>query len=305
MGLLISILNAAIRMTTPIAYAMLGAVILEKSGLTALAMEGAMLAGAFGAVVGSWLTGSAWMGVGFGIVCAIAVSMIRSWLCVAHDANQTVSGVGLNILVSGSTSMLLKVIWGMDGKSESVTPLTNWTIPFLKGVPIVGNLLAKQNPLVYLLIPTIIIMWILLNKTPFGLRIITVGENPHVLSSLGLSVSRYRYFATLLSGAMAGIGGAYLSIGQLSFFTQDMTSGRGFMALAACVFGRWTIVGGFSGAILFGLAEAIQIRLQTFVQYPQFIQMMPYAVTLIVLFGAGRHSFAAPAASGKPYKEQQ
>lgn len=305
MNTIIAVLNVAIRMTTPIAYVALGAVLLEKSGVTALAMEGMMLAGAFGAVIGSWFSGKAWLGIICGIICAVTVALIRSWLCISHMANQTVSGIGLNILVSGATAMLLKVIWGMDGKSESVTALTDWTIPFVNRIPVAGGLLGKQNPLVYLLLPIVILVWLLLNKTSFGLRLIAVGENPHVLSSLGLSVSHYRYWATLLSGVLAGIGGAYLSIGQLSFFSYDMTSGRGFMALAACVFGRWTVGGAFAGAILFGLAEAIQIRLQTVVRYPQFIQMIPYTVTLLILVTSGKHNSAAPAASGKPYKEQQ
>ncbi len=305
MDSIISILNSALRLTTPIAYVSLAAVTLEKSGINALNMEGTMLVGAFGAVVGSWLTGSPWIGLLFAMLCAMLVSMLRSYLSVAHCANQTVSGVGLNILASGATAMLLKVIWGMDGKSEPVTPLGDWTIPFVKDIPFVGDILGTQNPLVYLLFPILIGLWILMNKTPFGLRVAAAGEHPEVLGSLGLRVSRYRYGVTLISGALAGLGGAYLSIGQLSFFGQDMTSGRGFMALAACIFGGWKIGGAFCGALLFGVAGAVQIRLQTTVQYTQFVQMIPYVVTLLVLGGYAGRGATAPAASGKPYKEQQ
>ena len=305
METVLNILNSTLRLTTPIAYAAMGAVVLEKSGLNALAMEGVMLLGAFGAVLGSWMMGSPWMGVLFGVGLAVLASLLRSYLAIAHQANQTVSGVGLNILASGATAMLLKVIWNMDGKSEPVTALSDWNIPLLSKIPGIGELFQNQNPLVCLLFPTLIVIWVLMNKTAFGLRIIAVGEHPEVLTGLGLRVSRYRYRATILSGILAGLGGAYLSIGQLSFFTQDMTSGRGFMALAACVFGRWSVGGGFLGALLFGFAETIQIRLQTEVQYTQFIQMIPYAVTLLVLAGFIKKNMAAPAASGKPYKEQQ
>lgn len=305
MDSILSILNSTLRLTTPIAYVTLGAVILEKAGINALAMEGTMLAGAFGAALGSWFSGSPWVGVLCGILCAVIVSLVRGYLCITHQANQTVSGVGLNIMVSGMTAMLLKVIWNMDGKSEVVTPLSDWSIPLLEQIPVVGELLGKQNPLVYLMIPTLVIMCLLMNRTAFGLRITAVGEHPEVLASLGLSVSRYRYAAVILSGTLAGIGGAYLSIGQLSFFTQDMTSGRGFMALAACVFGRWSPLGSFAGALLFGFADAIQIRLQTVVQYTQFIRMIPYVVTLLVLSGLVKKTVKPPAASGKPYKEQQ
>ncbi|MEF9853688.1 MAG: ABC transporter permease [Hydrogenoanaerobacterium sp.] len=305
MDSIISILNSTLRLTTPIAYVTLGAVILEKSGINALAMEGTMLAGAFGAALGSWFSGSAWVGVLFGVICSIFVSLIRGFLCITHQANQTVSGVGLNIMVSGMTAMLLKVIWNMDGKSDVVTPLADWTIPLINRIPILGDIIGKQNPLVFLLLPTLIIICLLMNHTAFGLRITAVGEHPEVLSSLGLSVSRYRYAAVVLSGFLAGIGGSYLSIGQLSFFTQDMTSGRGFMALAACVFGRWMPFGSFVGALLFGFADAIQIRLQSSVQYTQFIRMIPYVVTLIVLSGLVKKTVKPPAASGKPYEEQQ
>lgn len=293
------------RLTTPIAYVTLAAVVLEKSGINALSMEGVMLVGAFGAVTGSWMTGSPWFGVMFAMFCAVLVSLVRSYLCITHGANQTVSGIGVNILASGATAMLVKVIWGQDGKSDQVAALKDWSLPFIRDIPVLGDILGAQNPLVLLLFPISIAFFILLNKTAFGLRITTTGEHPEVLSSLGLRVSRYRYLATILSGLLAGLGGAYLSLGQLSFFNQDMTSGRGFMALAACVFGSWSVGGALTGSVLFGFSEALQIRLQTTVRYTQFVQMIPYAVTLVVLSGFVRRSSTAPAASGKAYKEQQ
>lgn len=302
---IVSLLSATLRLTTPIAFATLGAVVMELAGINALATEGIMLSGAFGAVIGSWLFGSPWMGILFGVLFSVFVALIRSYLCIEHQANHTVSGVGLNILVSGFTAMMLKVIWNMDGKSEVVANLNDWSIPIIKDIPFIGSILGKQNPIVYMLIPTIILTWYLIRKTSFGLRLMTAGENPEVLSSLGLSVSKYRYLSTILGAALIGIGGAYLSIGQLSFFSQDMTSGRGYMALAACVFGKWSPIGAFGGALLFGFADAMQMRLQTAVTYTQFIQMIPYILTIFVLSSFVGKSVQPPSASGKPYKEQQ
>lgn len=302
---LIAILNGTLRMTTPVAYVTLAAIISEKSGINALAMEGIMLMGSFGAVLGSFLTGSAWLGVLFGMLFSIITSCIRGGLCISFQANQTVSGVGTNIVASGLTAMLLKIIWGMDGKSEVVASLTAWRIPLVKDIPFIGRILGEQNPLVLLFFPCLVVLYIIMYKTSFGLRVTVVGEKPEALSSLGMSVSRYRYLACIISGLLAGLGGAYLSIGQLSFFSLDMTSGRGFMALAACIFGGWNPLGGFLGSLVFGFAETMQMRLQTTVQYTQFIQMIPYAITLLVLGGMGKRKAAAPAANGKPYKEQQ
>ena len=302
---IISILNSTLRLTTPIAFAALGSVIMELSGINALATEGIMLAGAFGAVIGSWLTGSAWVGVFSAMIMSIIVAMIRSYLAIRHQANQTVSGVGLNLLISGFTAMMLKVLWNQDGRSDVVMNLKDWNLAFISDIPILGDLLGVQNPLIYLLFPALLGTWLLIYRTPFGVRIKTAGEHPEVLSSLGLSVARYRYLATILGSALIGLGGAYLSIAQLSFFSRDMTSGRGFMALAATVFGAWSPLGAFAGSLLFGFAEAIQMRLQSIVQYTQFIQMIPYLITIIVLASFGWNRAQGPAASGKPYKEQQ
>lgn len=301
----ITILSATLRLMTPIAFAALGSVTMELSGINALATEGIMLSGAFGAVIGSWYFGNPWIGVLFAMLFSIIVALIRSYICIEHQANQTVSGVGLNLLVSGFTAMMLKIIWNMDGKSEMVANLDDWTIPFITNIPIIGDLFGKQNPLIYLLFPALILVWFLFNKTSFGLRVKVVGEHPEVLSSLGLSVAKYRYLATILGSALIGIGGAYLSISQLSFFSTDMTSGRGFMALAATVFGKWSPLGAFGGALLFGFADAMQMRLQSFVTYTQFIQMIPYMLTILILSSFGKKKVKGPAASGKPYKEQE
>lgn len=302
---IISLLSATLRLTTPIAFATLGSVVMELSGINALATEGIMLSGAFGAVIGSWIFKNAWMGVLFAMLFSIIVALIRSYLCIKHQANHTVSGIGLNIMVNGLTAMLLKIIWNMDGKSDMVIKLKDWSIPFIKDIPFVGGIFGTQNPIVYMAVPALILTWYLLRKTSFGLRLITAGENPEVLSSLGLSVSMYRYLSTVLGAGLMGIGGAYLSIGQLSFFAQDMTSGRGYMALAACVFGKWSPIGAFGGALLFGFADAAQMRLQTVVRYTQFIQMIPYILTILVLSSFVTKAVQPPAASGKPYQEQQ
>jgi general nucleoside transport system permease protein len=304
MTAILSIILSAIRLTTPIAFATMGTVIIEKSGINGLSIEGTMLFGAFGAVLGSWLSGSPWIGVLFAIGFSVLASLLRSWLCIAFQANETVSGIGINILASGLTALLIKVIWENEGKSDTVTSLADWSIPVIKNIPVIGKLFGQQNPLVYLLIITIPIIWVLMNRTSFGLRVTVAGEHPEVLSSLGIKVSRYRYLATILSGALCGIGGAYLSLGQLSFFSRDMTSGRGYMALAACIFGRWNVMGSMGGALLFGILEALQLRLQSSVRYTQFIQMIPYIITVVLLALNYRSKSHAPAAQGKVFIEQ-
>ena len=302
---LLLILNSSIRLATPIAYGTIAAVMQEKSGIDSLATEGLMLAGAFGAVLGSFLTGSAWLGLIFAMAAAMIPALMRGFLIITHQGNHVVSGIGMNIAMSGLTAMLIMLIWGIGGKSVPVTTLPVWKIEGIAQIPILGEILGQQNPLVYLFPVVFIFFCILINRTPFGLRITTCGENPHVLSSLGYSVNKYRYMASMIAACFAGLGGAYLSIGQLNFFSLDMTSGRGFMALAACMFGRWKPSGALIGAILFGVADAVQMRLQTSVgEYTQFIQMIPYVVTLIVLITVKKGKNFAPAAIGKPFHKQ-
>ncbi|MDO5690670.1 MAG: ABC transporter permease [Tissierellia bacterium] len=305
MDIIVSVMSAALRLTTPIAFATLGSVVMELAGINALATEGIMLAGAFGAVMGSWYFTIPWMGVLCAVLFAVAVALLRSYLCIRHGANHTVSGIGLNMLLSGFSAMMLKIVWNMDGKSDVVNNLNPWSIPIIDKIPGLGDIVGRQNPLVYLALPALLLVWVLLYRTSVGLRLMTVGENPEVLTSLGLSVSKYRYLATAFGAALIGIGGAYLSIGQLSFFSQDMTSGRGYMALAACVFGRWNPAGAFAGALLFGFADSLQMHLQSSVKYTQFIQMIPYVLTILVLSSFVNKSVHAPAASGKPFEEQE
>ncbi|MGI6507942.1 MAG: ABC transporter permease [Saccharofermentanales bacterium] len=303
----VNIINSTLRMTTPIAFVGLGAVLSEKAGINALAMEGIMLMGSFGAVLGSYLTNSAWVGVLCGMLWSAAMSLTRGILSINLNANQTLTGVGTNIMASGLTALLIRIIWGVDGKSAPVNSLSAVKLPLISEIPVIGPIVGYQNPLVLLLFPCLIGLWFLLSKTKFGLRVTVAGEKPEVLGSLGINVAKYRYLALLLSGLVSGLGGAYLSLGQLSFFISDMTSGRGYMALAACIFGGWAPVGTFFGSLLFGFAETIQTRLQsvsTFAEYSQFVQMIPYVLTVIVLAGMVRKQISPPSALGKPYEEQ-
>lgn len=303
-SVIMQVINSALRLTTPIAYVAAGAVVLEKSGISAIAMEGMMLAGAFGAVWGSWVTGLPWIGLLIGMLFSVVVGLIRGFFCINLQANQAVCGIGTNIMMSGLTTVMVKFIWGIDGRSETVTPIADLNLTFLKDVPVLSQLFGALSPLVLLMPFVVAGVWVLLNKTALGMYIVTSGEHPHVLSSLGISVYKTRYTASVIAGLLAGLGGAFLSISNLSFFSMEMTSGRGFMGMAACMFGQWTVGGAMLGSALFGLADAIQIRLQATVEHTQFIQMIPYVTTVFVLFTMGKKRLRAPAQGGKPYVEQ-
>ncbi len=303
--ILITLLSGTIRLTTPIAFAALGALVMELSGINGLATEGLMLVGSFGAVLGSYYTGNAWIGVLVGVISAVLVGLVRSYLSIRHNANQTVSGIGLNMFAVGFTAVLLKAIWNVDGRTSSVQKLGEWSFPIIKDLPIIGSIFGKHISLVYLLIPTAILVWYMLEKTNLGLRIKVAGEKPEVLASLGLSAAKYRYIATILGSAIIGLGGAYLSVGQLSFFSLDMSGGRGFMALASVVFGGWGVVGTVVGAFLFGFADALQMSLQSSIKYTQFIQMLPYILTIVVLAGVMKKGGnSGPSAAGKSLDDQ-
>lgn len=303
--MLITLISGTIRLATPIAFASLGALVMELSGINALATEGLMLVGSFGAVLGSYYTGNPWIGVLIAVVSSIAIGLIRSYLSIRHNANQTVSGIGLNMFAVGFTAVLLKAIWNVNGRTSSVEKLKEWSFPIIKDIPLIGDIFGKHISLVYILVPIIFAVWYMLEKTNLGLRIKVAGEKPEVLSSLGLSPAKYRYIATVIGSAIIGLGGAYLSIGQLSFFSQNMAGGRGFMALASVVFGGWGTIGTMFGSLIFGFAEALQMSLQSSVQYTQFIQMIPYVLTVVVLAGfTKKGGNGGPSASGKSLDDQ-
>jgi len=284
----LSIIFSTIRLATPLLLAALGGLYSERAGIINIALEGLMLAGAFTAAAVTHYAGSPWIGLLAGVIAGVAVAAIHAVVCIRLRADQVVSGTAINILFLGVPALMSGALFSSTGATPQI-PINNlmpWT-------PIV---------IAFALVP---ITWYVLYRTPFGLRLRAVGENPAAADAAGISVARIRYIAVLISGALAAIGGAYLSIGQASLFTRNMTAGRGFIALAALIFGKWRPVQTMLACLLFGFAEAISIQMQGVTKIPvQFIQMIPYVMTIIVLAGFIGLS-RAPRSLGVPYQKER
>ncbi len=298
--------NAALRMSIPLALGAMGGAFSERSGIINIGLEGMLLMGAFAGVLGSYVTGSAYMGVINAVLAGTLTSLLFAVFIIEFKANHVVAGVGLNILVLGFTTWMMQIIWDTRGASPSVESVPAIRIHGLEEIQVLGDLLGIQSPFVYITLLLIILGWIFLFKTPLGLRIRFTGEHPEAADTMGIGVRKIKYLSVLLSGALCGLGGAYLSLGHLSQFSQDMTAGRGYMALAANIFGQWNPLGGLGASLLFGYTDALQMRLQG-LDLPiahDLIQMLPYLLTIAVLAGAVIKS-RPPAALGNHYDPEK
>ncbi|MGE5592932.1 MAG: ABC transporter permease [Betaproteobacteria bacterium] len=296
-------LTATIRMATPIALAAMGGAFSERSGIINIGLEGMILTGAFCGVLGSYVTGSPWLGVAFAVVGGGLMGAILAVFAIRFKADHVVSGVGLNIFALGLTTWLMQVLWKNRGTSVSVNGLPVVSIPGLCDVPVIGTILGTHSPLVYMMLILVVLGWVVMFKTPLGLRIRMAGEHPEAADTVGINVHAVQYFSVILSGCLAGLGGAYLSLAQLNWFSMNMSAGRGYMALAANIFGQWNPIGGLGASFLFAFTDALQMRIQTSpVKLPtDIIQMLPYILTILVLAGAVIRS-RPPAALGKHYE---
>lgn len=290
----VALIWSTIRLSTPLILAALGGMFSERSGVINIALEGMMLAGAFTAAAVTYATGSPWIGLIGGIGAGLVIAAIHAIACIRFRADQVVTGTAINILMIGVPGFLSGAFFLSSGSTPQIAKenLIPWAPIYIA----------------FLLVP---ITWYVLYKTPFGLRLRSVGENPEAADAAGVHVARMRYAGVLLSGVLAGIGGAYLSIGQSSLFTRNMTSGRGFIALAALIFGKWRPVQTLLACLLFGFTEAVTIQMQGVVKLPsgddipvQFIQMVPYVLTIIVLAGFIGTS-RPPRALGIPYQKER
>ena len=287
-----SLVMSTLRLATPLVLAALGGLFSERAGVINIALEGIMLAGAFTAAAVTYATGSPWVGLLAGIAAGVLIAAIHAVACIRYKADQVVSGTAINILMFGVPGFLSGALFLSSGSTPQ--------LPKEQLIPYTPMVMAG------LLVP---LTWYVLYRTPFGLRLRSVGENPEAADAAGVSVASIRYAGVLLSGVLAGIGGAYLSIGQSSLFTRNMTSGRGFIALAALIFGKWRPVQTMLACLLFGFTEAVSIQMQGVVKLPsgedipvQFIQMVPYVLTIVVLAGFIGHS-RPPRALGMPYEK--
>ncbi|MBA3255226.1 MAG: ABC transporter permease [Pyrinomonadaceae bacterium] len=290
----ISLIWSTIRLTTPLILAALGGMFSERSGVINIALEGMMLAGAFTAAAVTYAVGSPFVGLLAGMGAGMVIAGIHAIACIRYRADQVVTGTAINILMIGVPGFLSGAFFLSSGSTPQ--------IPKEQLIPRTPIMIA------FALVP---IAWYVLYKTPFGLRLRSVGQNPEAADAAGVPVARMRYAGVLLSGILAGIGGAYLSIGQSSLFTRNMTSGRGFIALAALIFGKWRPVQTMLACLLFGLTEAVTIQMQGVVKLPsgedipvQFIHMVPYLLTIIVLAGFIGSS-RPPKALGIPYQKER
>jgi len=304
----LSLLASMVRLSTPLILAALGGMYSERAGVINIALEGIMLAGAFTAAAVTAINGNPWIGLIAAAGAGLVVALIHAVASIEFRADQVVVGTAINILFLGVPALASGALFESTGSTPQLPreqTLPDWNIPVIDQIPVLSQLFSGHTPIVYLALLAVPVSYYVLFRTKFGLRLRAVGENPEAADTAGVSVSRMRYAGVLLSGVLAGIGGAYLSIGQNSLFTRNMTAGRGFIALAALIFGKWHPVGAFLACLLFGIAEAITIRMQGVVDIPvQFIQMIPYILTLVVLAGfIGRA--VPPKAIGTPYVKER
>jgi len=297
------LLAASLRIATPLLFAALGGILSERAGVFAVGLEGMMLTGAFAGVIATHALGHAGLGLVASAVGGALLAAIVAVATVRFCADQMVTGLAVNILALGLTSFLLR---GLSGRGEApiirVTPLAPVPIPVLSDIAVLGPLLFRQPALTYVGLALIVAMVALLYRTRAGLTLRAVGENPTAAFAGGADPLRVRAVAVVCSGALAGIGGAVLSLQQVGTFTDGMTNGRGYLALAAIIVGRWSPAGAFVGCLLFGATDALQLRIQG-LRLPvssYVIQMLPYVVSLAVLAGLGRGA-KLPSAIGTPF----
>ncbi len=303
-GLIISILATAVRMGTILLLAALGELIVERSGVLNLSVEGMMLSGAFGGFMGAYYTNSLWLGVLSAILAGLLVSALFGLLAIILQIDKTVSGLTVNIFAAGLTFYLYRVLFPNVGATNipALKPFSVFQIPFLSDIPIIGKILFSQYALSYLAFFLMLLVAFYLYRTKSGLILRTLGENPRVVDMKGINVMRYRFLAVLFGGMMAGLAGSFITLASVGIFVADITSGRGWLAIAIVIFGDWKPVKILWASLFFGFIDALQMQLQALgVQLPfQLFLAMPYILTTLAVFLARKRS-GAPLALGVHY----
>ncbi len=291
----ITFFSQCLRISVPYALPALGATFSERGGVVNIALEGILLISAFATTVATYYTNNPVVGLLCGICAGLLVGLLHSVITVSLKADQIVSGIGINLLAVGITKFSCQLIFNSSSNSARIVGVEQWTLS--EHIPIL------DNPFVMITIILVILSQFVLFRTRFGLRLRSVGEFPAAAESLGVNVTGIRHAGVMICGAITGIGGAWLAFNQHSF-TDGMSAGRGFIALAAMIIGKWNPLGAVAACLLFGFAESLSIQLQNISQYTQFIQLIPYIVTMIVLAGFIGRSIP-PAADGIPYEKEQ
>lgn len=283
---------SVLRVTTPILFAALAALITDRAGVINIALEGIMLIAALTGVLFSAWFNSAWLGLIMALVFGLLSGMLIGYFHLQLKTNVILAAVALNLMASGGTIFILYIIAGDKGISSSIASkvLPKIALPLIDKIPVIGPILSGHNVLTYFALISVFLMHFFINKTPLGMRIRAVGENPEAADSVGISVKKTQFIALSLSGLIAAFGGAYMSMGYVSWFSRDMTAGRGFIALAAEAMGGASPVGSFLTSLLFGFFDALSNSLQLLRVPAEFVQMIPYVATVVglVLYTAAK-----------------
>jgi simple sugar transport system permease protein len=297
---IVGILTSAIRLATPFLYASIGEMFAQRSGVVNLGVDGIMLVGAFSAFYVTLNTGSLWLGLLGAAFAGLLMGLLMSFISVTLKAEQGISGIGLSLFGLGLSSLLFKVL---IGTVKTVTGFAEVKIPLLGDIPVIGNIFFNQSLPVYFAFALIPISWWFLERTTWGLKIKSVGQNPAAADTLGVNVNRVRYFCVCLGAVLAGLAGASLSISLLNLFQENLTAGQGYIAVALVYFGGWRPIGILAGALLFSTVNALQLWMQVLgVKIPSDVAvMLPYILTIAALmFSANRAR--QPAALNKPFE---
>ncbi len=296
----IALLAAAVRMAAPLIFAAIGETICERAGVLNVGLEGTMLIGAWAAFMGMYYSGSGLVGIGSAMLGGMMITAVLGYICISRGANQIISGLVVTIFAVGFTSLMYRAMF--RGTPPSVESFAPYPIPFLSDLPVVGRILFQHTLLVYAAFLIVPLAYILIYRTQFGLCLRAAGELPAAVDTAGVNVQGIRYASILICGALAGLGGAALSIGQLNQFTDNLTAGRGYLALAIVLLGRWEPFKVLLGTLFFAAADALQLRLQVlgFVIPKEVLGMIPYVLAITAMAIFVRH-LRLPAAMARPY----
>jgi ABC-type uncharacterized transport system permease subunit len=299
---LVSLASATLVAATPLVLAALGGVMSERSGVVNIALEGIMLTSAFAGFAIAFVAHNLALGMLAAVVAGMLIAGLHAVLSIEFLVDQIISGTVINILAVGVTGVFYRTVLQQGVKGPGTLPI--WKIPVLSSIPVIGPIFFQNALVTYLMLVLVVIVHIVLFNTVWGLRTRACGEHPLAAETAGVNVKVVRYVNVIASGALGGLGGAYFTIQQIGQFLPNMTGGRGFIALAAMIFGKWTPVGAFGASLLFACADAIAARLQYLqVHVPiQFLGMLPYVLTIVVVAGAMGRAIA-PAAVGRPYRK--